>query len=130
MFRSNTYRDRDDGDWMAWLSLTVLAVAALIFYIISVLGTHLLLHYLNRYLLEGKLDEDDNLVLLWSAIVWASLGLLAFVPMILGNELPLGEYGLEILVGLLSQVAAGRWAGHLRMQDNIERRKRMQGSPC
>lgn len=112
MYRRSPY-EHDDGSWIAWLSITVVAIMAILFYIVSVLATHLLLYYLNRDLLDGKLDEDDNLVLLWSAIIWAVVGTLAFFPVLLVEGLPGSEYGLEILVGLLSQAIAGGGYGLL-----------------
>lgn len=104
MFRRYDY-DRDSGDWMAWVSITVLAVIVFIIYLISVLATHLLLHYLNQYLLDDKLDEDDNQILLWSAVVWALVGLGLLVLPLLEGDVLADPHGLEVLLWLLGQVA-------------------------
>lgn len=101
MYRYSAY-DRDEGSWIAWLSITVLAILVLIVYLISVLGTHLLLHYLNLSVLDGKLDEDDNQVLLWSAIVWTLLGLVSLVPVGLAEGLFASQHILELLPGMLA----------------------------
>lgn len=101
MYQRRLY-EPDDGGWIAWLSITFLAVVAFLFYVVSVLATHLFLHYVvNPHLVEYKLDEDDNLVLLWSALVWAIWGPLVMVSIVLEEGLPSLDQGLAILVWLL-----------------------------
>ena len=79
MYRNDPYRQ--DGEF-GGLALTGAMLLLFVIYIVSVLATHLLLHFLvNPYLLDGKLDEDDNLILMVSAGLWTLIAGVIAPPM-------------------------------------------------
>lgn len=102
----NPYQ-RSDGDVAAAIAMATMLWGMLILlgiFLLSAWCTKLVLQHLVNPYLKGALDRQDGLIVAWSALIWAVIGLvLAVIPSIAVEP--------ELILSLLATgiVAGGAW---------------------
>ena len=107
--RPNDYYRYELEDGLASTVANVMVVILLLAYLLSVIVTRLILHYFVNPLLDDRLSEDDQLLLLMSGLTWIVLGEVAVLPTLLVDNLSQNQIS-ELLISLVGSVVVfGGW---------------------
>jgi hypothetical protein len=107
--RPNSYYRYELEDGLASMVANVMVMSLLLAYLLSVIVTRLILHYFVNPLLDDRLSEDDQLLLLMSGLIWIGLGQVVVLPTLLADSQSQGQDS-ELLMSLAGSVLGfGGW---------------------